>query len=225
MDNTTQATSEEVWKVIKDTDYSISSHGRVLNKHDKLLETPVNSGGYPSVTLFVSKLPLYCRVHRLVADAFLEVPPFKMTVNHIDGNKLNNNVCNLEWLSLEDNYRHAISNGLMNKGAETYNAILTDDIVIEILDLMKEGFSDIELAAHFGVVRSSMYKIRNGLSWKHIARDKLPTIDRKKKLDAAAIFEIRQLFNTETDTEIARKFNVSSGTIHQIRIGATWKNY
>lgn len=54
-------------------------------------------------------------VARLVAATFLGEPPEKFTVNHKDGNRLNNNIENLEWLSLEDNVRHAFATGLMSR--------------------------------------------------------------------------------------------------------------
>ena len=225
MDNTTHNTSEEVWKSIKDSDYFVSNLGNVKNKHNKLLVQQINTAGYMSVVLFVNKLPVYCRVHRLVAEAFLEPTTIKLSVNHIDNDKLNNVSSNLEWMTLEENYKAAVRDGLMQHGEDRYNAVLTDETVVEILDLMREGFSDKDLAAHYGVVRSSMFKLRRGLSWQHIGREGIPIVDSKKKLNGEDISVIRNLFKTKSDTEIAKEYNVSSGTIHQIRIGATWKNY
>lgn len=68
-------------------------------------------------------------VARLIALTFLGHPPDKFTVNHKDGNRFNNNIENLEWLSLADNIRHGFENGLyrsqkaiaVTKGAETYS--------------------------------------------------------------------------------------------------------
>ena len=65
-------------------------------------------------------------VARLVATTFLGNPPKDFTVNHKDGNRLNNNIENLEWLSREDNVRHAFSTGLMSRVQK--EIILKDDV-------------------------------------------------------------------------------------------------
>jgi hypothetical protein len=214
-----------LWKDIPNTTYLISSAGAVMNKFGRSLVQSINTAGYCYVTLYVNKNPINSRVHRLVAEAFLEKPTAKLTVNHIDNNKLNNNIENLEWMSLEDNYRLAIDAGLLSHGEDRYNSKLNDELVLEILDLMSEGIPDITLAAVYGVSRTIMYKVRKNISWRHLKREPLPTIDSKQKLTAADIPEIRALFDTATDTEIGKTYSVSSGTIHQIRTGKNWKNY
>ena len=65
-------------------------------------------------------------VARLVAITFLGVPPDGFTVNHKDGNRMNNNVDNLEWLSLKDNIRHGFSTGLYSKNQKTITIIHTN---------------------------------------------------------------------------------------------------
>lgn len=77
-------------------------------------------------------------VHRLVANAFLDkLIGSNMTVNHKDGNRLNNNVDNLEWLSRADNIRHAFNNGLVSSSKKV-RLISKADNSFEIYNSMAE---------------------------------------------------------------------------------------
>lgn len=70
------------------------------------------NSGYLKVGLSVDGIHKYYLVHRLVAQAFIPNPNNLPQVNHIDGNKLNNHVDNLEWVSSYENQQHAVKNGL-----------------------------------------------------------------------------------------------------------------
>lgn len=93
--------------------YEVSSEGRVRNsKTGRLMKTSVNSKGYPQVCLH-SACKQYTRpIHRLVADAFYDGDHTGLDVNHIDGNKTNNHISNLEWCTRQENLRHAYDTGL-----------------------------------------------------------------------------------------------------------------
>jgi hypothetical protein len=96
--------SEEVWKDIKETNgrYQVSNRGRVRNKK-KLIKQFDNGNGYMYVRILVNNKPTNKRVSRLVAQAFLRNPNNYLFVNHIDENRKNNNVDNLEWCSIKYN--------------------------------------------------------------------------------------------------------------------------
>jgi hypothetical protein len=114
----------EVWAVIADDPlYEVSNLARVRRKartvmrrsgpmtvSGGLLTQTVHSAGYFSVRL----RNRHRYVHRLVAAAFIRPPLEGETVNHLDGNKKNNALSNLEWCSMEANIRHAFETGLMN---------------------------------------------------------------------------------------------------------------
>lgn len=98
--------------------YSVSNYGRVINNTtNKELSQRKATNGYLRVNLRKGNIayekPHVASVHRLVADAFLLRETGKDTVNHIDGNKMNNYVGNLEWCSIEENLKHAWNTGLM----------------------------------------------------------------------------------------------------------------
>ncbi len=91
--------------------YLVSSLGTVSNRQ-KDLKTFINNAGYKVLKLTLDGNASHALVHRLVAKAFIPNPDNKREVNHIDGNKLNNDVCNLEWVTSSENKRHAFDTGL-----------------------------------------------------------------------------------------------------------------
>jgi hypothetical protein len=105
--------------------YQVSNTGKVksisrniwngkgyIKSSGKLLKQGTNQKGYPIVYLSKNSKSKTITVHRLVAKAFIENPSDKPQVNHIDGNKKNNNVSNLEWCSNQENQLHAVINKL-----------------------------------------------------------------------------------------------------------------
>lgn len=117
----------EVWKPIANYEdsYQVSNFGRVkrlgrvehLNHCDRyysdlILKPSVHPAGYLQVELKVGQKSRYAGIHRLVAETFLPNPLNLPQINHIDGDKHNNTVDNLEWCSCQDNIRHAMASGL-----------------------------------------------------------------------------------------------------------------
>lgn len=96
----------ELWKPITDR-YDISSYGRCRNK-TQIIKPYKHSNGYITYTLHINKKRKKIEAHRLVAQAFIDNPENKPSVNHIDGNKHNNNVNNLEWATHKENATHSI---------------------------------------------------------------------------------------------------------------------
>lgn len=95
--------------------YMISNTGDVISvkgKKPKVLKGKVDKYGYHCVCLRRDNKNYHFTVHRLVAKAFISNPHNKPTVNHKDGNKLNNNYTNLEWHTVSENTKHAYDNGM-----------------------------------------------------------------------------------------------------------------
>jgi hypothetical protein len=107
---------EEIWKDVEGYDgkYQISNLGRVksfrgkINQNGKLLSPFIDSKGYRAINL----ASRWYKLHRLIAMTFIPNPENKQTVNHIDGNKINNDISNLEWATQKENNKHARDTGL-----------------------------------------------------------------------------------------------------------------
>ena len=104
---------EEIWKDIKDYEglYQVSNFGRIKSTKMKfgkqyietIMQPSMTVWGYCRVCLIKDKKGKNKYVHRLVAETFIPNPENKPQVNHIDSNKLNNNVSNLEWVTAKEN--------------------------------------------------------------------------------------------------------------------------
>ena len=92
----------------------LRKNGRLDNRKGKQLRPSVDKDGYERVVLTKDGIRKTYSVHKLVALAFIPNPENKTTINHIDGNKRNNNVSNLEWATEKENQNHKWKNGLAN---------------------------------------------------------------------------------------------------------------
>lgn len=114
---------EELFKPIEGfPDYQVSNTGNVVSykgKKPRILKCKVDKYGYKCVCLRRDNKNHHFTVHRLVAKAFVDNLYNKPTVNHIDGNKLNNNYTNLEWHTVAENTKHAYDNGLFTVCRDT----------------------------------------------------------------------------------------------------------
>jgi len=160
--------------------YEISSYGRILFlgkswhtgrnviKKGKKIKIPGISKGYYCTTIFKNKKGSCVRPHRLVAEHFLSEPQ-KETVNHKDGNKLNNCYKNLEWATVQENIAHSVANNLWNhRGEAQTNSILKEEDIRVIRTLATKGISKRFIAIQFGVARETVQSIITRRTWKHV---------------------------------------------------------
>lgn len=121
----------------------------------------VTTGGYLCTDIIINEDRFTRKVHRLVAEAFLPNPKNYRVVNHMDGNKLNNCVGNLEWCDHSHNNQHAWDTGLNPKkyGGDNPLLLLTWEQADELRELKKAGIKRKELAERFGVSIVTVDKI------------------------------------------------------------------
>lgn len=165
---------KEIWKTIKDhPNYEISTFGNVFSKRrNKLVKPCVNSSNYKKCVLDGENL----YIHRLVAGAFIPNKDNLEEVNHKDGNKWNNNVKNLEWVTKSENSIHAFENNLRN-----------------IKGMFKK-----EIAKKFHCYDSTVCNILNGKTYKQI--ELLPYDVAKITVDH--LNELRELYIKTKDKKI-----------------------
>jgi len=160
--------------------YYVSSSGRVrretpsawdARRGNRFLRGSVDSNGYISVALYFGVKRKVRGVHQLVADAFLGTRPDGKEVNHIDSNKHNNRVENLEYVTKDENLRHAIRAGVrwVPSGENCKQTKLTLDQVRQIKEVspgakIPYGLAK-KMAIEFGVSRSAITAVHNGTNW------------------------------------------------------------
>ena len=103
----------ELWKRIPGVlEYEISTFGRVRSSRG-LRKVSKHSNDYLTIKLSSNGIDLNFTIHRLVAETFIPNPLNKPNINHIDGNKTNPHVDNLEWVTRSENQKHAYRTGLL----------------------------------------------------------------------------------------------------------------
>lgn len=166
----------EIWKDVMNYEglYKVSNLGRVkrLERKDSngrtlkemIMKTNKNGdkkrGYYERVYLSKDGIKKQMRVHRLVAQSFIPNPNKKEQVNHIDGNKLNNNVNNLEWATGSENLKHAIDIGLYSPNNTRK---LSNEQALDVLKRLNNKELVKDIASLYNVTTMTIQNIKNGV--------------------------------------------------------------
>lgn len=157
----------EIWRDIKNYEdlYQVSNFGRAKSFKSgkpKIFSLCNNNCGYVQVRLYKDGGKEFLTVHRLVAEAFIPNPDGKPFVNHKNGNKTDNRVENLEWVTVSENLFHAYRIGLTNGRRK-----LTDDQVRYVRE-NPDGLMQKELGQMFGLLQNTISSCRNGKTYKNV---------------------------------------------------------
>ncbi len=187
----------EIWKDIEGHEgfYQVSNEGnlrsldRVVKGKSESNKTLKGRSLKSTITVYGYKVVVFCkngkkenfRIHRLVAQSFLSNAEKKPLINHIDGDKTNNIVSNLEWCTHSENMKHAFATRLkepsnpnkngLTQGSKHHNSKLVEKEVMFIRkNARKNGgkFYNAELAREFNVSKVSVGLIVDGKTWKHV---------------------------------------------------------
>ena len=148
----------------------ISKNGEIKS-HGKIIKGEICKNGYKRIHVSNNGVQYKFLVHRLVAETFIPNPNNLPCVNHKDGNKLNNSVENLEWVSYSENQIHAYKMGLKSAdGVKNGQHKLTEKDVLYIRKHYVKGKhcenNSYGLANKFGVSAKTIQQIVNGVTWK-----------------------------------------------------------
>lgn len=164
---------KEIWKTVPDFEnYLVSNLGNVLNQKYNRYKKPTKcQNGYWSIGLSKNGKYKFWLLHRLVAITFLPNPQNKPQVNHINSDKKDNSVQNLEWVTSKENNIHSVARDIGVKGMKVWTAKLTEQNVVEIRNRLQKGEMLVTLAKEFKVCKQTIFKIKKNKIWKSVKGD------------------------------------------------------
>lgn len=216
--------NKEIWKKVTNNNmYEVSNFGnfrslyvRKSNEKYRKINGSINSSGYKVINLTFSNGKKESRkAHRLVAEAFIDNQERKRTVNHCDGNKLNNCVKNLEWNTHSENSKHAFDTGLRSN-RKTY----TKKQELIIVKMYKDGERPSDISRIFNIENTTLYRILNRYYVKIDSRKPAykNSFDERKKLK-------KTIFNSEKSSrQLSLELGMSEKIIGDIRNKKRWND-
>ena len=189
---------------------------------------------YVSISDNDKKIKNY-NIHRLVAEAFIPNPENKPQVNHIDGNKQNNFVTNLEWVTPKENTQHALAEKLLNPpiGERCASSRYKEGQVLEAIKLLSEGKHNCEVAKLTGIDDRAVSDIRNKKRWGYLWETDqtkglaMPDGDNgqfKPKIPLETRIEIIKDAEYLTSTDLANKYSINQNVAYRVKRGEYWKD-
>jgi len=164
----------EIWKDYGNR-YAVSNHGRIMafyskssgKMNPKIMNPALDGSGYLRTVLYGKTI----KVHRIVAEVFIENKENKQTINHINGIKTDNHIQNLEWNTHSENCLHSFKIGLQLKKNGELNGMakITEEIVKEIRAKFKPlVYGRKKLAQEYGLKEHHIKDIVTKRTWKHV---------------------------------------------------------
>ena len=197
--------------------YCVTSCGKVYSLHsNKYLKPKIDRYGYQAVCLRSDGKNHHRTVHRLVATVYVEGYQEDLEVNHKDGNKLNNNSSNLEWVTSRNNTRHAIESGLMS------GTVLTDEDVHRICSFIQDGYRNCDIKQIRGINSiDTIERIKSGKYYTDISSEydfKANSLGRRQTISTPKIIKSCEMLEQGFKVvDIANEVGCSVGTVYRIK--------
>lgn len=171
----------EHWKPVKGYEglYEVSDLGRVRNKKGKILKASTGSNGYKILQLCKNSIVKNKKVHRIELEAFKPKPFKNAVVDHIDGDKQNNKLANLEWVTSSENQKRAMEKGLKTRGAARVDAKLTKQQARNLKISFLNGEGTKELSKKYNISATTVHAIVVNKQYANDTAD-IPTYPREK---------------------------------------------
>jgi len=150
--------------------YLVNPDGHVVNKNTgRVLKEDITNRGYSRITVCKNNITKRRTVHRLVAELYIPNPEGKVTVNHKSGDKRDNSVKNLEWMTQEENQRHAKETGLCPRGEAVRTSKYKEETIHAVCSLIQAGMVRTPILAKTGITKATFDDIRRRKTWRYIS--------------------------------------------------------
>ena len=205
--------------------YIMYIDGTIINTEtQKEIKPWVNSHGRYEICLSHKGKKYFKRIARLKAQLFIPNPYNLPEVDHINGNRLDDDINNLEWVTSEENIQRAKNLGIQTQiGEKSHLAILTENEVREICIKLEQGYSCKELAEKYNISRTEISDIKNGKVWNHVSSNYNIIKGKRNTLMIEDVIQICFLLKDGVkQKDIAKMFNVTPDTIGKIKRKERW---
>lgn len=198
-------------------DYSVSMCGKVKsNRRNRLLSIITRRDGYKELGIRADKKKYIMLVHRLVAMTYIPNPDNKPCVNHLDSDRGNNSVENLEWCTYKENLEHASGKGRLvgKKGETSSSAVMSNETCHLICKEIEKGVKLKAISDKYGINIKTISNIKNGKRWLEISSQYTFKVERSRRLSASEILDIVRLAGEGCSAkEISREVGTTPSTV------------
>lgn len=222
---------ELIWKKNPNGKYWVSENGDIINaKTNKRLSSKASSSnGYVRVGKDVCR---GCGVHNAVYEAFVGEIPHGMQINHIDGNKSNNHLTNLELCTPSENVIHAHATGLSRarRGEEVTTSKVTKECVLQMYQMFKLGYTNKVVGDIYGLCDRYVSLIRHGRRWtwlfEEVGMYRTKSLGNLTKPLPECVYIYNKCMTSRIpQDELADILDIDASQVSRIRTGKAWTDF